>query len=139
MLGEIETLKRLNQIYAKIPQYFNCRHCHKCCGPIIWFKPEEIFIKDYLAKNNIKYVINSSKNITKHDTPCPYLKNDKCIIYTVRPIVCRLQGNIHELPCKYNKRRFISKKQLDEIKKEFNELIKNIGGTGMFYSTCKYN
>ena len=129
-------IKRLNEIYSKIPN-FQCRHCHKCSGPIIWFKPEEINIRNYLKENNIEYVVWSIDDFKKNNMMCPYLKNDRCSIYPVRPIVCRLQGNISELPCEHNKNNYMNKKLYLEIKKEFNTFLKEIGGTDVFYGTRK--
>jgi hypothetical protein len=53
MLRDKEIKERLNKIYAKIPDNFSCLHCHCCCGPIVWFKPEEIMIREYLEQNNL--------------------------------------------------------------------------------------
>jgi len=132
-----ELKNRLNKIYKKIPE-FKCKHCHKCEQDlIIWFKPEEINIRDYMSKHNIEYITLSSKEFKKNNKQCPYLKNNRCIIYPVRPIVCRLQGTISELPCKYNKNQYMSKKQFATIKKEFNQLLKDIDALGEFYGTLK--
>ena len=54
MYEELE--ESLDKIYAKIPD-FSCRHCHKCCGPIMWFKPKDIVTNNYLKKQNIKKII----------------------------------------------------------------------------------
>ncbi len=43
---------------------------------------------------------------------CPYLKNGRCSIYPVRPMVCKLWGNGNEMPCMFGcapKDGFISK------------------------------
>jgi Fe-S-cluster containining protein len=127
--------KRLEKIYKKIPNNFPCRHCHKCCGQIIWFKPENIFINDYLKKYNLSKILWSTFEFEQYNMSCPFLKNDICIIYPVRPIVCRLQGNIKELPCEYNKNRFISKSLVEDIKKKFFKLIEDIDGKDVFFST----
>jgi len=137
MLSESQIMNRLEHIYAKIPNGFPCRHCHECCDPIIWFKPEEILIRDYMEKHNIEYVVWSIEEFKKNNMRCPYLKNDRCSIYPVRPIVCRLQGNICELPCKYNKIRLMSKKQFNKVKKEFDILVRDVNGTRGFYGTRK--
>jgi Fe-S-cluster containining protein len=71
---------------------------------------------------------------------CPYLKNDRCLIYPVRPIVCRLQGNVKDLPClKLKTDKFLSKKIVDEIKTEFNQLISQMNAKDAFYSTKKFD
>ncbi len=68
---------------------------------------------------------------------CPFLKNDRCIIYKARPIVCRLQGNIPDLPCIFNKNGYMSEESIKNIKKDFYELNKKIKGADIFYSTRK--
>jgi len=137
MIAEKEVEIRLNKIYSKIPN-FDCKHCHKCEGPIIWFKPEEILIRNYLKKHNMKYKQWSKQQFERNKKKCPYLKNDRCSIYPVRPIVCRLQGNVSDLPCEHNKQGYLSKKQLNEIKKEMDELVKEMDAVGLIYSTKKY-
>ncbi len=117
----------------------NCQHCHECEGPIIWFKPEEINIREYLHKNNLEYIIWSTEEFEKHNMKCPYLKNNRCRIYPVRPIVCRLQGNISELPCKFNKNNLITNEKYHEIKNEFNSLLKDIDAFNICYSTRRHN
>jgi len=138
MLTKSEIAKRLEGIYSQI-QDFECKHCHKCCGPIIWFEPEEILIRDYMVSHDIDYILWSTDQFKNNGMRCPYIRNDRCIIYPVRPIVCRLQGNILDMPCKNNTKKIISKEQLDKIKKEFEKLSEETDGENMFYSTRKYN
>jgi len=128
----------LEKIYSQIPN-FNCQNCHQCCGPIIWFKPEEILIREYLKKYKIKHVVWTKKEFEKNNRRCPYLINDKCIIYPVRPIVCRLQGNIPELKCKSssNNIKSLSINELENIKKEFFQLVRLTNGMNTFYSSLK--
>ncbi len=136
MLSKEEIMKRLEKIYAQIPD-FECKHCHKCCGPIIWFKPEEIIIRDYMKNHDIEHVVWSTEEFVKHDMRCPYLKNDRCVIHPVRPIVCRLQGNVPELLCTQNKNNFIPQQKLDDIKREFDTFVREIDGMDAFYGTRK--
>lgn len=138
MHSKKKIIDRLNNIYSKIPD-FDCQHCHECEGPIIWFKPEEINIREYLQKNNLEYITWSTEEFEKHYMKCPYLKNDRCSIYPVRPIVCRLQGNISELPCKFNKNNLITNGKYQEIKNEFNSLLKDIDAFNICYSTRIHN
>lgn len=132
-----DIIKRLNNIYSQIPS-FECKHCHQCEGPIIWFKPEEINISDYLEKHNMKYRQWTKEQFERNNKKCPYLKNDRCSIYPVRPIVCRLQGTINDLPCKHNKEILLDKDELLNIKKEMDQLIKELDAIGIVYGTKKY-
>jgi len=115
---------------------FECKHCHNCCGPIVWFKPEEILISDYLHNKKIKRFLWTKEEFEQNQMRCPYLIDNRCIIYPVRPIVCRLQGNISELKCKLsNNAILMSEKEKDNVRKEFIKLIKQTNGTNIFYST----
>ena len=136
MLSKEEIKKRLDAIYAQIPD-FECKHCHECSGPIVWFKPEEIIIRDYLKEHNIEYVKWSIEEFVKHKMQCPYQKNDRCSIYSARPIVCRLQGNVPDLPCKHNN-KMMSKEQIDTVKRELDVLVRELDGSGVIYGTRKY-
>ena len=130
----IESLKK---IYSSI-QIFPCKQCHKCCGPIIWFEPEELLIRDYLEKNKIKRIVWTKEEFEKNHMRCPYIIDDRCIIYPVRPIVCRLQGEISELKCKSsNAATLTSEKELNKIREEFVKLIRQTNGMNIFYSTLK--
>ena len=134
---DIEEIKtKIEDIYNKIPKV-SCKHCHDCCGPIIWFKTEEILMKDYMKKHKIENIKLTSEEFKKNDMKCPFLKNDRCSIYQVRPIVCRLQGNTLDLPCRYNKNTYMSEESIKKIKNDFYELNKKIQGSDMFYSTRK--
>jgi Fe-S-cluster containining protein len=128
----------LENIYSQIPG-FNCQHCHQCCGPIFWFEPEDILIRQYMEKNKIERISWSREEFDKNQDKCPYLINDRCIIYSVRPIVCRLQGNISELRCKSSdEKKLISQEKLNDIKEEFFKLIRQSNSTNVFYSTLKF-
>lgn len=129
-MDEKKIIEQLQEIYSLIPE-FECKHCHKCCKNIIWFQPEEIQINNYLIKNKV-ILLNKKDN-----SECRFLQNDRCIIYPVRPLVCRLQGVANDLPCKYNK-KLLSEKQLQLIKKKFNKLLDGTGGKNIFYSNRRF-
>lgn len=71
-----------------IPKHKNCTNCGKCCGIIPASIPEINAIRDYIAVNGIEPVKRSDKTI------CPFRDEEhkKCLIYPVRPIICRLFG-----------------------------------------------
>ncbi|KYK28882.1 hypothetical protein AYK20_06505 [Thermoplasmatales archaeon SG8-52-1] len=131
-------IKDLESIYSLIPS-FECKHCHQCCGPIFWFEPEDILIREFMKENKIQRILWTREEFEKNQTKCPYLMNDRCTIYPVRPIVCRLQGNISELRCKLtDDAKLISQKKLNILKEEFFKLIRESNGTNVFYSTLKF-
>ena len=90
-----------------------------------------------MKNHDIEHVAWSTEEFVKHDMRCPYLKNDRCVIYPVRPIVCRLQGNVPELLCTQNKNNFISQQKLDDIKREFDTFVREIDGMDVFYGSRK--
>ena len=92
-----------------------------------------------MEKNKIERISWSREEFVNNQNKCPYLINDRCIIYPVRPIVCRLQGNISELRCKSSdEKKLISKEKLNDIKEEFFKLIRQSKSTNVFYSTLKF-
>ena len=132
-----EIKKKLEEIYSKIPS-FDCKHCNECCGPVLWFEPEEILIKEYMQKNNLKKIVWTKEEFEKNDNICPYIKNNRCIIYPVRPIVCRLQGVVVDLKCKKVKnQKNIPNEELKDILEEFKKLILDTGKIDVFYCTRK--
>lgn len=137
MLSRQVIKKRLEKIYSQIPS-FDCKHCHQCEGPIIWFEPEEIMIREFLKNNNMKYTKWTKEQFEKNKNKCPYLKKDRCSIYEVRPIVCRLQGVIPDLPCKYNNKILMSGEEVKKVKKEMEDLLREMDAVGVIYSTKKY-
>lgn len=71
-----------------IPKHTNCTNCGECCGIIPATDIEINTIRNYIAVNGISPVGRSDKTI------CPFRDSlhKKCLIYAVRPVVCRLFG-----------------------------------------------
>lgn len=78
-----------------IPQHKNCKNCGECCGVIPASVSEVNAIRDYIAINGINPVKHAEKGI------CPFRDNEnkKCLIYSVRPIICRLFGVCQGMEC----------------------------------------
>lgn len=100
-------IEQLNKIYAKVPEAV-CDRCGNCCGPIGLTVLEEKNIEKYLEDEGISVhscVVGRTEGQVfafTSDLKCPFLKDNECIVYPVRPIVCRLFGVIRggrELPC----------------------------------------
>jgi len=136
IIPKAEIIRRLNKIYAKIPSFI-CYHCQQCSAPIMWSKPEEINIRNYLTIHHIEYITWSDEEFKSYQMNCPYLNNNRCSIYPVRPLVCRLQGLVGELYCPNNTKIVLSKEQYTLLIKELNDLTRDIGGTGEFFGTRK--
>lgn len=135
-LDKREIQRRLQYIYNRIPPV-DCQHCQACCRVIFWFQPEEIMIREYLQQHGREYITWTEDEFRQHDMKCPYLENNRCSIYPVRPVICRLQGTIPELPCKHNKSTLLSPEEVAVIKKEMDTLVQETNGIGRYFGTRK--
>lgn len=136
IIPKAEVIRRLNMIYAKVPS-FECKHCLKCSNPIWWFKPEEINIREYLKQHHMQYRTYSFEEFKMNHMRCPYLQDNRCSIYPVRPMVCRLQGTIKELPCPYIKKPLLTEEKYKKIVYELNMLTKDLDALGEYFGTRK--
>ena len=134
MITKDEIFNRLDHIYSRIPT-MDCHHCHVCCGPIIWFEPEEMRIRLYLEQHDMPYIQWDNEEFKKHHMHCPYLSDDGCRIYPVRPLVCRLQGVAEGLECPYNTSNRMADTELAEVKTLFFSLLSDMGATKKYYGT----
>lgn len=92
------TEEELLDIYEKIPHVKCVPGCSACCGPIVVGKTELTRIKKWLKERGMKL-----KPLHK-DLTCGYAKNGRCMIYGVRPLLCRLFGAVRDEPrlkCKF--------------------------------------
>ncbi len=133
-----DLIKQLEAIYRLI-QEVECHHCHQCCGPIIWFQPEEINIQHYLNHFQILPRAWTNQEFEEHENRCPYIQNHRCLIYPVRPIVCRLQGVIPELPC--HRRSHFESSYIDDefIRRRFFRFLRDWKMNQVFFSTRRYS
>ena len=82
----------------RIPKHTKCRNCGNCCGVIPASNEEVNLIRDYLSRHP---EVMSAIGPTGIIAICPFhdaLKG-RCIIYPVRPIVCRLMGVVNGMTC----------------------------------------
>jgi len=101
--------KKLENKYKKIKKKIDCSKyietCKaECCGivPI----PLDIFEKHKEKIGNYKIlpspIVDVVIPVNNFTGKCAFLdENCKCAIYEHRPGVCKLQGNIMEMPCPY--------------------------------------
>lgn len=79
---------------TRIPVHKNCKNCGDCCG-FIPASPDEVdTIRQYLADHpGIAPGAPGGR--------CPFRDNKKsrCLIYPVRPAICRLMGVTWRLSC----------------------------------------
>ena len=111
---ELQPLKHLQdnssnffaEFQKKHGQNMQCRSgCSSCCYvDLSIFEGEAQIIIDWAAnlpenqKTNVLNALQSQEGVWKKNTlgkknkPCPFLINNTCSVYEVRPIICRTQG-----------------------------------------------
>ena len=91
---------KLENIYHQIPRSICEARCGECCGIIFPSLAEVRNIKGWCEEHSVEY---KDFNMTV-GLDCPYLSKDKeCIIYAVRPFLCRIMGVSTDLPCPLGK------------------------------------
>lgn len=94
----------IQELYAKVPKV-DCQRCGECCGPVEAAPVEKQIITEYCQRNNIplKGFFSSLAvkclDVAAGHWQCPMFQNGGCVIYEVRPLICRLQGTVPDLPC----------------------------------------
>lgn len=85
-------MKKIN--FNFIPPHFSCNNCGGCCGPVPIDNKEYEKIKEYCVKNKIKPILYL-------DYTCPFRdeKLKSCMIYEVRPTICKLFGVTDGMTC----------------------------------------
>ena len=65
-----------------------CSKCGECCSNILPVSQEEVDeIQKYVIKNNIKP--QTQMLVMQNRLACPYYDGKKCLIYEVRPLICK--------------------------------------------------
>lgn len=86
----------LKSVYGQIPKSTCILGCGECCGILFPGLAEIRNIKDWCEERSVEY---KDFNMTV-GLDCPYLTADKeCVIYPVRPFLCRILGVSIDLPC----------------------------------------
>ena len=108
---------KYNWLEKHLPE-MDCQRCGECCGVIICTKKENAAIKVFVEDYGIEIVIK-----TKHD--CPYFRESiGCLIYPVRPYICRLMGHTGQLLCKQGHNTNI---KLRKTRKLFELYVRKLG------------
>lgn len=99
-IGEGEGVEHLTQA-TQLPEH-NCKNCGACCGPVVATKAEIVAINQYVSRISRKEVQRLKRRRIGRST-CQFRDEDKqkCMIYPVRPEVCRLMGVVRGLVCFY--------------------------------------
>ena len=94
----------LENFDLRLKNYFNQHkshiHCHigcsSCCEkgdyPISQLELEHLMQGYISLDNNTKINIQNNIKTMKRGEKCPFLINNKCSVYSYRPIICRVHG-----------------------------------------------
>lgn len=101
-----------------------CSKCGECCSCFLPVCQEEMdIIQEYVIKNKIKS--NRTKLVMENTLQCPYYKG-KCMIYEVRPLICK-EFYCYKKPDEKMAMKFAKKKYIPvnmwNIAKEFDKQI----------------
>lgn len=89
-------MSKIDNLYKKIP-HIKCQgKCHHTCGLIDMAPIELARINERIGDNLLDKFKN---NVKSGCLSCPMLKNEKCSIYDIRPMICRLYGVADGLQC----------------------------------------
>lgn len=65
-----------------------CSKCGECCSAILPICQDELDVmQKYIIENNIKP--NLTSLVMESKVQCPYFDGKKCMIYEVRPLICK--------------------------------------------------
>ena len=133
-----ETKVIVRKLRKEIPDNTGCEGCGECCGPILLLPTEVTTIAHMLtrkglwplvAKNMQRAMADKTIDGDDWDT-CPllYIGSDQkgkrlteCLVYSHRPIVCKLYNNVPDLKCPRTKWPWSSNYRPSKwLKKYFN-------------------
>lgn len=102
-----------------------CSGCGNCCSNLLPMNSKEIkSIRNYIQKNHIKECKHNIPVVKKpYDMTCPFLdtgkSKDKCRIYEVRPLICRLFICDNKQKAKFNREHVRSARRIVAVREEF--------------------
>ena len=88
--------KKLDAIYAKIPNIECKQLCQSCCTGTRMEHPERHRIFDAIDGEPVK---GFAQNGFIGYRVCPVLSRGQCTIHAIRPAICRLYGVVESMPC----------------------------------------
>lgn len=111
---------------------FQCKkNCAECCG-IIPFDPAFAKQTEHLAQVKPKEVLEykGSLYVITKDGRCVYLNREtkKCMVYDIRPRICRIFGLTSASPCPYFKEDGTKRneKEVEEIRRQNALTVKKV-------------
>lgn len=107
-----------------------CSKCGECCTPFLPIDQKEFYrISEYVIENNIKP--QKQMLVMENKLTCPYYNGKKCLIYEVRPLICK-EFYCYKKPDVDTSKRLLKEKrtavnmwdiaeEIEEMRKEINE------------------
>ncbi len=87
--------ERCRAIKRDYRQHIACRKgCAECCGHFSIFPVEAVALAEALRNlrpEQIEHIREKARNTTQ-ESPCPLLEKRLCLLYGIRPIICRTHG-----------------------------------------------
>ena len=106
--SEESRVNELEEIYSGIPGIHCADDCGECCGLMSMSELEERRVKRFLKENHIEVQFyNDPLDVTyvkalRGENRCYFLdERRRCLVYPVRPIICRLYGVAENMKCPY--------------------------------------
>lgn len=134
-LNKLSSLfSEMNEIYAYVDKFTPCKKgCSHCCHIPVSVSELEV---EYIEKSlKIKRKAFSAYDITQNK-PCPFLKDNGCSIYNVRPFVCRRHVVLTKTPywCELERcnQEIMPLLNFTETQKSFEYLIYESGRNRLF-------
>lgn len=103
-----------------IPKHTKCKGCGECCGPVPITEKEFTEINIYVVNNKPKYNKSAGK------LQCKFRVDNKCSIYEVRPMMCRLMGVISGMTCKYGNSKNLNGLMFMDLKSKCAGLLNEV-------------
>lgn len=94
----VEVPAEVKAIWDRVPKMKDCQgKCHTSCGPTPASRSEHDLIDVAAGKEALRTIDGQLGAMT-----CALLTDDgKCSVYGLRPLMCRVWGTSHSLPCVY--------------------------------------
>jgi|HubBroStandDraft_2_1064218.scaffolds.fasta_scaffold193575_2 Fe-S-cluster containining protein len=96
----------MKEIAPNSPCQKGCSHCCHMATTISRHEAEEIGKRVNRTPKKVTALLNREAQIKRFSgKPCPFLKDNACSIYDIRPIACRIHHSIEESadPCDISK------------------------------------
>lgn len=125
MIGTLaEVCRDMNNGLYDFTKDGKCSGCGRCCSDFLPVSAKEIKeIRRYVKKHRIQEQKHNYPSTVKFDLTCPFLddskEKDKCMIYSVRPEICRSFICNDPQGAKKNKKLFHKRYTVVDMRKIF--------------------